>query len=71
VIIEMRVKDPRRYKGEGVIRINLTDDRCRLPVRIESRMPVVGKTVLTLESFTHPAEHHATHAVHRSGPGGQ
>jgi hypothetical protein len=57
IVVEMRVKDPRRYKGEGVIRIHLTDDRCRLPVRIESAMPVFGTTVLTLESHTHAREH--------------
>jgi hypothetical protein len=57
VVVEMRVKDPRRYKGDGVIRIHLTDDRCRLPVRIESAMPVLGTTVLTLESHTHAREH--------------
>ena len=54
VLVEMRVKDPRHYRGEGVIRIHLTDDGCRLPVRIESTMPDVGKTVLTLESATRP-----------------
>ena len=53
ILVEMRVRDPRRYKGEGVIRINLTDDHCRLPVRIESAMPVVGKAVMTLEQHTH------------------
>jgi hypothetical protein len=47
---EMRVHDPRRYKGEGVITIDLTDDRRRLPVRIESSMPVLGRTVLSLAS---------------------
>lgn len=57
VIVEMRVKDPRRYKGEGVLRINLTDDACRLPVRIESDMPVVGRGVLTLEAHNHPPAH--------------
>ena len=56
VVVEMRVRDPRRYKGEGVIRIHLTDDRCRLPVRIESAMPVLGTTVLTLETHTHDRE---------------
>ncbi len=56
VLIEMRVKDPRRYKGEGVIRINLTDDSIRLPVRIESAMPIVGTAVMTLESFNNPAQ---------------
>ncbi len=56
VLVEMRVKDPRRYKGEGVIRINLTDDSIRLPVRIESAMPVLGTAVMTLESFNNPAQ---------------
>lgn len=56
IVVEMRVRDPRRYKGEGVIRIHLTDDRCRLPVRIESVMPVFGTTVLTLESHSHAPE---------------
>jgi len=59
VIVEMRVKDTRRYKGEGVLRINLTDDDCRLPVRIESDMPIVGRGVLLLEKHTHPAAHFA------------
>ena len=56
IVVEMRVKDPRRYRGEGVVRIHFTDDRCRLPVRIESAMPVVGTTVLTLESHSHDRE---------------
>lgn len=50
ILVEMRVRDPRRYRGQGVIRINLSDDARRLPVRIESTMPIVGKAVLTLES---------------------
>jgi hypothetical protein len=54
VLVEMRVRDPRHYRGEGTIRLNLTDDACHLPVRIESSVPGVGKTVLTLESFVHP-----------------
>ena len=57
VRLEMRVRDPRRYKGEGVIRIDLTDDARRLPVRIESAMPRIGTAVLTLDSSV-------------SGPGG-
>ena len=56
VLVEMRVKDPRRYKGEGLIRINLTDDAARLPVRIQSTMPVVGSAVMTLESYYTPAQ---------------
>lgn len=50
ILVEMRVRDPRHYKGEGVIRIHLTDDDCRLPARIESTMPVVGTAVLTIDS---------------------
>lgn len=50
VKLEMRVKDPRRYRGDGVILINLSDDACRLPVRIESRMPVIGAAVMLLAS---------------------
>lgn len=55
ILLELRVKDPRRYRGEGVIRINLSDDERRLPVRIESTMPIIGHAVLTLESHTAPA----------------
>ncbi len=53
IVVEMRVKDPRRYRGQGLIRIHITDDACRIPVRIESTMAVLGTTVLTLESHTH------------------
>ena len=55
VLVEMRVKDPRRYRGEGRILINLTDDSVRLPVRIESTMPLIGRAVMTLQSFNNPA----------------
>lgn len=51
VIVEMRVKDPERYSGEGVIRINFTDDERRLPVRIESKIPRAGTATMTLESL--------------------
>lgn len=50
VVVEMRVKDPRHYDAEGVLRLHLTDDRSHVPVRIETAMPLVGTTVLTLES---------------------
>lgn len=54
VLVEMRVRDPRRYKGEGLIRINLSDDTMRIPVRIESAMPVIGTAVMTLERYNNP-----------------
>lgn len=49
--VEMRVRDKRHYAGEGVIKLELTDDRRRIPVRIESQVPSVGRTVMTLESL--------------------
>ena len=63
VVVEMRVRDPRHYQGEGVIRIHLTDDACRLPVRIESTVPGIGNTVLSLESAEHPQSHCSTHGA--------
>jgi hypothetical protein len=52
IVLEMRVRDPRRYRGEGVIRLHLSDDADRIPVRIESRMPVVGTAVMSLRART-------------------
>jgi hypothetical protein len=46
----MRVRDERNYQGEGTIRLSLSDDVCRRPVRIESRIPGAGTVVLTLRS---------------------
>lgn len=54
VIVEMRVKERGHYDGEGTIRIHLSDDARRLPVRIQSNVPVLGETVLSLETFTQP-----------------
>lgn len=48
--VEMRVRDPVRYQGEGVIRMHVTDDARRVPVRIESNIPRAGRMVLSLES---------------------
>jgi hypothetical protein len=54
VLVEMRVRDPRHYNGEGLIRINLTDDDCRVPARIETTMPIVGKAIMTIKSERSP-----------------
>jgi hypothetical protein len=54
VLVEMRVRDPKHYDGEGVIRFNFTDDACRLPARIESTMPVVGKAIMSLKAENAP-----------------
>ena len=48
--VEMRVRDARNYKGEGVIHFSLGDDACRRPIRIESTIPGAGTVVLTLAS---------------------
>ncbi|HTK48894.1 MAG TPA: DUF3108 domain-containing protein [Gemmatimonadaceae bacterium] len=48
VVVEMRVRDPEHYRGEGRIRFSISDDRCRIPVRIESTIPDAGTVVLTL-----------------------
>lgn len=50
MLVEMRVRDPKHYKEDGVIRFNISNDACRLPVRIESTMPVIGKAVLTMKA---------------------
>lgn len=53
VEVEMQVRDPERYGGRpGVIRIQMSDDARRLPVRIESSVPVLGRMVMSLESYT-------------------
>lgn len=51
ILVEMQVRDG-RYGGGGTIRLNLSNDARRLPVRIESSIPVAGKVVLTLETYT-------------------
>jgi len=51
-VIEMRVRDAERFGGNsGAIRLTLSDDRCHVPLRMESQMPVVGTVVLTLTSY--------------------
>ena len=57
VLVELHVKDPRRYRGMGVISIHLSDDGNRLPLRIASVMPLLGSTVLTLiaHAYAEPA----------------
>ena len=50
--VEMRVRDARNYKGEGVIRFSFSDDACRRPVRIESTIPEAGTVVMTLAGAT-------------------
>jgi hypothetical protein len=48
--VEMQVRDTTHYGGDGLIRLQFTADERRLPVRIQSVMPIVGTTVMTLSS---------------------
>jgi hypothetical protein len=52
VQVEMRVRDPHQYGGEGVILIHLTDDAHHLPLRIDSRIPRAGHVTLALEALS-------------------
>ena len=51
IVVEMRVRDARRYHGEGIIRIHLSDDRCRLLLRLASTVPDAGSATLGLTSY--------------------
>ena len=51
VVVEMRVRDARRYRGEGTIRVYLSDDACRLILRLESTVPDGGSATLTLQTY--------------------
>ena len=51
---EMRVVDARDYKEHGVLFLWISEDRCRLPVRIESVMPLLGNGIMTLQTATTP-----------------
>lgn len=53
-LVEMHVRDPKRYRGTGIIRLNIDLADCRVPVRIVSRMPILGATTLTLVGWAHP-----------------
>ncbi len=55
---EMHVVDARDYKEHGVLYLWISDDRCHLPVRIESVMPVLGNGIMTLQTATTPNCHY-------------
>lgn len=57
ILVEMQVRDPVRYgDSAGIIRIHFTDDRRRLPARIESEIPLLGKAIMTLQSISERSE---------------
>jgi hypothetical protein len=56
---EMRVVDARDYKDHGLLYFWISEDPCRLPVRIESVMPLLGNGIMTLQTATTPNCHYA------------
>ncbi|MEX2280894.1 MAG: DUF3108 domain-containing protein, partial [Gemmatimonadota bacterium] len=50
VVVEMRVRDSRQSGGFSVLRLHVTDDEFKVPVRIESSMPVGGTMIMTLKA---------------------
>jgi hypothetical protein len=55
VELDMTVKDPTLDHGVGLVRVWVSDDRWRVPVRIESAMPGLGAGVFTLTTIVHGA----------------
>jgi hypothetical protein len=51
---EMHVIDGRDFKEHGVLFLWISDDRCHLPVRIESVMKFLGNGIMTLQTATTP-----------------
>lgn len=56
---EMRVVDARDYQEHGVLYFWISDDRCRLPVRMESVLPLLGDGIMTLQAAVTPNCPHA------------
>lgn len=50
LVVEMRVRDPERYRGEGRIRMNITEDERRTPIRIRTTLPDAGTITLELKA---------------------
>lgn len=50
ILVELRVRDPARFRGSNVIRMHLSDDLRRIPLRIETSFRLAGSAVLMLES---------------------
>lgn len=53
-VVEMDVRDPKRYRGVGTIRFNIDTADCHVPVRIVSQMPLLGATTLLLVGWVSP-----------------
>jgi hypothetical protein len=54
-VIDMNVKDKVDRGGDKTIRLWLSEDRCRVPVRIETQLPYLGAGIMTIDSASTPA----------------
>lgn len=52
VVYVMKVPDPRQKNGTSTLRFFISNDAARLPLRIESSLPVAGAITMTLASAT-------------------
>lgn len=50
MVIEMHVPDTRQKKGRSTLRFYISEDAYRLPLRIDSSMPMGGTMTLTLQT---------------------
>jgi hypothetical protein len=55
VEIEMRSKGGQSARDDVLLRLWISDDRCRLLVRVESAIPLLGNGIMTLESAVAPS----------------
>jgi hypothetical protein len=55
VELEMRAKDGQSFKDDVLLHLWISDDRCRLLVRVESAIPLLGNGIMTLESAVAPS----------------
>lgn len=52
IVVEMEVRDGERFEDTGLLRLYLTDDGARYPVRIVTSVPLAGELVLDLKALT-------------------
>jgi hypothetical protein len=50
LVVQMDVRDPRQKSGSNRVRFYVSDDDARLPLRIDTSMPVAGALTMTLQS---------------------
>jgi hypothetical protein len=53
-VLDMNVKDKVDRGGDKTIRLWLSDDPCRVPLRIETKLPFLGAAVMTIDSASTP-----------------